>query len=334
MRSKTIGAAGDYATIALWEASIADTDDETGTVLDASATDTASVTLNAANTGGTRVYLLTVQSSAQFTAPTYASGTAKARIDVTSGDALTISGSGWIVERLYIESVGGAKGIVVSGVNAKLRRLLIKPETDGIVCNGAPGSFTRITNVAVFYPKNNSAYCVYSSGSHEIRCYHCTVRGRSGGLGFAGIYALTPYACIAIGAGGGGGESDFYGIGGFAGAQNVSYDTSAPPRLGSGSWPSQTGNVLVDIGDGTEDFALHADAQGDYGVTDRSGTEADLATDIIGTARTGTIDAGCWQTSSGGGGSAIKTINGLAIASVKTWNGLAIASVKTINGLA
>ena len=36
----------------------------------------------------------------------------------------------------------------------------------------------------------------------------------------------------------------------------------------------------------------------------------------------------------GGGGSAIKTINGLAKASVKTINGLAIASVKTINNLA
>lgn len=35
-----------------------------------------------------------------------------------------------------------------------------------------------------------------------------------------------------------------------------------------------------------------------------------------------------------GGGSAIKTVNGLAVASVKTVNGLAIASVKTINGLA
>ena len=35
----------------------------------------------------------------------------------------------------------------------------------------------------------------------------------------------------------------------------------------------------------------------------------------------------------GGGGSLIKTINGLAIASVKTINGLAIASVKTVGGL-
>jgi len=35
-----------------------------------------------------------------------------------------------------------------------------------------------------------------------------------------------------------------------------------------------------------------------------------------------------------GATSAIKTVNGLAIASVKTVNGLAIASVKTINGLA
>jgi len=36
----------------------------------------------------------------------------------------------------------------------------------------------------------------------------------------------------------------------------------------------------------------------------------------------------------GAGGSAIKTINGLARASIKTINGLAIASVKTFNGLA
>lgn len=36
----------------------------------------------------------------------------------------------------------------------------------------------------------------------------------------------------------------------------------------------------------------------------------------------------------GGGGSSIKTIDGLAKASVKTVNGLAIASVKTWEGLA
>lgn len=35
----------------------------------------------------------------------------------------------------------------------------------------------------------------------------------------------------------------------------------------------------------------------------------------------------------GGGGSSIKTVNGLAIASVKVVNGLAIASIKSINGL-
>lgn len=39
------------------------------------------------------------------------------------------------------------------------------------------------------------------------------------------------------------------------------------------------------------------------------------------------------DTVAGGGGSLIKTINGLPIASVKTLNGLAIASVKTRNGL-
>lgn len=42
----------------------------------------------------------------------------------------------------------------------------------------------------------------------------------------------------------------------------------------------------------------------------------------------------CFKASAGGGGSSIKTINGLALASVKTRNGLAIASMKTLNGLA
>lgn len=46
------------------------------------------------------------------------------------------------------------------------------------------------------------------------------------------------------------------------------------------------------------------------------------------------FNAGAGLVYTAAGGSAIKTINGLAIASVKTWNGLAIASVKTINGLA
>ena len=35
-----------------------------------------------------------------------------------------------------------------------------------------------------------------------------------------------------------------------------------------------------------------------------------------------------------GGGSSIKTKNGLAYASIKTLNGLALASIKTANGLA
>lgn len=290
MRSKTIGAAGDYATIALWEASIADTDDETGTVLDASATDTASVTLNPANTGGTRVYLLTADSTAQFSAPTYASGTASARVVVSSGDGLTISGAGWIVERLYVASSAG-QAVVVSGVDAKLRRLLTKSNTASIRLTGS-GTKT-ITNVACFYPGNAGAFTVYADGG-TTNCYHVTIRGRSAGLGFYNGATLNCYACIAIGAGGGGGTSDFFYPGG---NENVSYDASAP---GATNWRSQTGNVLVNIGDGTEDFALHADAQGDYGVTDRSGTEADLATDIIGTARSGTIDAGCWQTTAAG----------------------------------
>lgn len=293
MRSKTIGAAGDYATIALWEASIADTDDETGTVLDASATDTASVTLNPANTGGTRVYLLTVQSSAQFTAPTYASGTAKARIVVSSGDGLTISGAGWIVERLYVASSSG-QAVVVSGASARLRRLLVKSNTAALRLTGS-GTKT-LTNIACFYPGNAGAFTVYHDGG-TTNAYHVSARGRSGGLTFYDGGGLSCYACIGIGGGGGGGSNDFFGPPG--GNENVSYDNSAP---GATNWRNQTGNVLVDIGDGTENFALHADAQGDYGVTDRSGTEADLATDIIGTTRSGTIDAGCWQTAAGGGG--------------------------------
>lgn len=54
---------------------------------------------------------------------------------------------------------------------------------------------------------------------------------------------------------------------------------------------------------------------------------------------TGSNTYGTWATTrsfttASGGGSSIKTINGLAIASVKTVNGLAIASIKTFNGLA
>lgn len=43
-------------------------------------------------------------------------------------------------------------------------------------------------------------------------------------------------------------------------------------------------------------LALASASQGDYPVTDYSGSVADVATDIVGTTRTGTIDVGVWQT--------------------------------------
>jgi len=56
--------------------------------------------------------------------------------------------------------------------------------------------------------------------------------------------------------------------------------------------------------------------------------------EAIGTINNPTRLYSTYATYTASGGSAIKTINGLAIASVKTVNGLAIASVKTWNGLA
>lgn len=325
------GVVADRASINTANGVIDGSDHVTITVIrNSAAVDTSAVTLNATNPSG-KTYTLTAHASAQFTAPSYTSSTASARIVIPSGggDALTITGSGWIVERLYVSSyAAGTQGIVISGVSARVRRTIVKSGTAAIRCTGS-GTKT-LTNIACFYPGNSGAFTVYHDGG-TTDAYHVTARGRSGGLTYYNGGGLTVKACIGIGGGGGGGTSDFYGGGG-SDNENVSYDASAP---GATNWRNQTGNVLVDYGDGTEDFALHADAQGDYGVTDRSGTEADLATDIRGETRTGTLDAGCWQTSSGGGGgSSIKTINGLAIASVKTFNGLAIASMKTLNGLA
>jgi hypothetical protein len=66
-----------------------------------------------------------------------------------------------------------------------------------------------------------------------------------------------------------------------------------------------------------------------------SGTDATYATGRFGihavvASNSGTLYIGRQAS----GGSAIKTVNGLAIASVKTINGVAIANVKTIMGLA
>lgn len=54
---------------------------------------------------------------------------------------------------------------------------------------------------------------------------------------------------------------------------------------------------------------------------------------FYGEARVDHIRITVYYTEGGGGGSAIKSVNGLAKASVKSVNGLAIASVKNINGL-
>lgn len=80
------------------------------------------------------------------------------------------------------------------------------------------------------------------------------------------------------------------------GNYNVAQDTSAP---GGNSWQSQSG-VYESGTDGSEDLDLAAGSQGDYDVATPFAswvvTYPDLATDILGTTRTGVIDAGAWQT--------------------------------------
>lgn len=71
-------------------------------------------------------------------------------------------------------------------------------------------------------------------------------------------------------------------------------------------------------------------ATGKAGVGMGGGAELVTSTDDIGSTEFDDFNV----SDLGGGGSSIKTFNGLAYASTKTVNGLAIASVKTFNGLA
>lgn len=75
------------------------------------------------------------------------------------------------------------------------------------------------------------------------------------------------------------------------------------------------------------------DAQLTYNITAQETITATVPGSAL-TLGVGAVAAPTFTVSIAGGGSNIKTINGLSKASVKAVNGLAIASVKTINGLA
>lgn len=78
----------------------------------------------------------------------------------------------------------------------------------------------------------------------------------------------------------------------------ISYNLSGckgVPRISTVTSNTE-GNALSLSPGASGNLALASASQGDYAVTDYSGSVADVSTDLVGTTRTGTIDVGVWQT--------------------------------------
>lgn len=302
MRSKTIGssttadntggATADYTSLSTWASSIADTDDELGTIITKVAPiRTSKLTLNVGGTA--RTYRLTADSSCAVAAPTAAEAAAKARISVSGDYSIsfgTTAGAIWKIDRIalisdYMFEVNNCA--TLRHFNACLFDTTYGADLGQCVLT--------VTNCAIF-GSFNAASVFRHFGSGVLTIYQTSIlmtgATPSTAVGVGGT-SSTCYAVIVQGNTGSAGNF----TSGVAGDENVSADTSAP---GATNWRSKTG-VFASETPGSEDLSLSAahDA-GTYTVTDRSGTEADLATDIVGTSRAAPIDAGCWQTPAAG----------------------------------
>lgn len=286
--NNTGGATADRTSIAAGEAAIGDTDDVSFTIITkVAATDTGTVTFNAGNTGGTRVYKVTVDSTCALGAPTYSNANAQARATTGSGGMFVVSGAGWIFEKLSIFTTAATNAI--DGTFAyTLRRMFIHVSATGTSGFSVNSNKTiTASNVVVVIRGTGVGFGSGASGA-IFNCYHVSVYLAA--TAFAGLYAAggggsscNAYACVVQGS-----PSNWVngGAGTFGGAENVGQDATV---AGTSPTLNQT-DVFANVASTTEDLSM---AAGPYVVTDRSGTIADLATDIKGAARVAPIDAGC-----------------------------------------
>ncbi len=283
MRSKTIqhtGGAPDYTSIALWEASIADTDDETGTQTSAEAQDTAPVTLNATSTG--HVYLLTADSGSAVSAATRANANAKTRIDVgAGGTALTIASAGFVVEKTSFRSTNDRALRIEASTTIRRAGLFGQDKAISV----ASGTSTASNCFGV----GGDIGVITDTGS-TITLYQCSFIMPSGNrAAYASGGTIVVLGCVSQGTAG---VSDFWVLGGvFTGSNyNVTQDASA---VGANSLTSQSG-AFTDMTTNSEDFALTSAST--YAIVNRSGFPSDTDTDVVGTTRPSTgADAGAWQ---------------------------------------
>ena len=313
MRSKTVGhataanntggATADYSTAAAWETSIADTDHETGTWIYAGQLDTSGVTINASNTGGW-TYLMTADSASAITKPTRAELAAKARIGVATASqtALTIATTGVIWEKVGISgSSDSSVNVMLFSSPGTLRRTTVLGRSPGGVSGvitTASGTST-CSNVAIINTATNHNGFVAVFSGVTLAVYHCSVYSTNspsyGAFAAINSAVVNSYACIQQGSGTG-----WYNGGTLGGDDNVSEDATAP---GSNVRQSAAG-LFRDTGSGTEDLRLRRlNGATLAGITDRSGTIADLATDMAGTSRPRAascpLDPGCWMVPAG-----------------------------------
>lgn len=323
MRSKTIGsgtagnntgsATADYTSVASWESSIADVDDETGTIITKVApTDSTQVTINAASTA--RAYLLTADSTCAVVAATRAEAGAKARLVGAVKTLLTISTTGVTVEKVAFTASGAAagyEGVVQVGDAATIRRGIVIDDCGGsnstiLLLSSANGKTVVVDNVAEIGTSGSGIGSTPWVNSGTLKVYHGSlllVSGSYAGYYSAGSGTLECRACVVQGKTGG----NFGGDGTAGGDFNVSQDATAPGVSATSRYRSTTGWFNVETS-GSEDLSLATAAKGKWvtdgkDAIDQSGWPADVATDIVGTVRSAPIDPGVWQTPGAVGGS-------------------------------
>lgn len=312
------GAVADYGSCAEWHATLGTNETATGTIIRINAAvDSSTVTLSASGTG-TRT--LTAHADAMVNAPTYAAATSRARVSPGSGHPITVSGSGWTLEKFsVVTSSDGQYSVRVQNA-LTIRRCVIasggstSSDTQGIICQSGTGSDTVvISNVAVFNVPGNS---IIAFSGFTLNVYHSSVS-----LGFNDSNGCTAYSstvnsyAVVVQTNSHASTNGFrtlYG-GTLGGDYNVSSDATAP---GSNTRKNISG-VFKNTSAGSEDLNLNGLNGGLLqGVADYSGACGDVTTDLNGNARPAAanfpIDPGCAQITSGpsvlayGGGGAVK----------------------------